>query len=210
MHPAVLAVGPWNGSWHEYRPYARVSGASRAFRCAIAAGRASADFEHPTLNPRVRGSSPWRRTRSGLMFCRFSRLRWCGPWAQVDQGMAARRAVGLAAPPGRPSGRWQPQFVLSAAGRRLRSARPGGRGQHRGRGPRPRRPSARGTGASALSRSTIVRAWRAPTGRPARREPPQVHPGVALSAVPRPRGGSVSTRRCARAVHTGPPLARNR
>ena len=30
---------------------------------------------------------------------------------------AARRAAGLAAPPGGPSGRWQPRFVLPAAGR---------------------------------------------------------------------------------------------
>src|SRR6516225_512798 len=72
MHPAVLAAGPWNGSRHEYRPYARVSGASRAFTCAIAAGRASADAEHPTLNPRVRGSSPWRRTRrSSRLTCTY-------------------------------------------------------------------------------------------------------------------------------------------
>ena len=62
----VLAVGPWNGPWNEYLPDVRVLHASGAFTCAIGAGRTSVDSERPSLNPRVRGSSPWRRTRPDL------------------------------------------------------------------------------------------------------------------------------------------------
>ena len=63
------AAGPcrsWNGSWNERRSHARVVGAFGAFTCAIRAGRASAAAQRSTLNPRVRGSSPWRRTHLDL------------------------------------------------------------------------------------------------------------------------------------------------
>jgi hypothetical protein len=59
-------MGPWNGSWNEYLPDVRVLHASGAFTCAIRAGRAFAAAQRSTLNPRVRGSSPWRRTRTEL------------------------------------------------------------------------------------------------------------------------------------------------
>jgi hypothetical protein len=85
--------GPWNGSWHEYRPYACVLGASRAFTCAIAAGRASADSEHPTLNPRVRGSR--------MVLIVALRKRWPLPLGKPPEkaafGRLSPRFTGLAA-----------------------------------------------------------------------------------------------------------------
>jgi hypothetical protein len=54
---------PWNDSWNDYRLYPCAICAFRASACGHCAGRTPGTPERPTLNPRVRGSSPWRRTR---------------------------------------------------------------------------------------------------------------------------------------------------
>jgi hypothetical protein len=57
---------PWNGSWNECRRKFCAMGAFRASTRCICAVRALLAPKRSPLNPRVRGSSPWRRTRTEL------------------------------------------------------------------------------------------------------------------------------------------------
>ena len=57
---------PWDDSWDEYRPYPCAMCAFCASARDICAGRTHGAAKQPTLNPRVRGSSPWRRTCENL------------------------------------------------------------------------------------------------------------------------------------------------
>ena len=57
---------PWNDSWNEHRLHQCAICAFGALACGHCAGRTPGTPERSTLNPRVRGSSPWRRTRPEL------------------------------------------------------------------------------------------------------------------------------------------------
>jgi hypothetical protein len=69
-----------DGSWNESGRRVGASSAFRAFSCAVCAGSALGVARRPSLNPRVRGSSLWRRTRTDLLYLipedRFLWVSW--------------------------------------------------------------------------------------------------------------------------------------
>jgi len=59
---------PWNESWNECRGIVVRCVRSGRPRGGVCAGSALGAAGRSSLNPRVRGSSPWRRTRPDLAF----------------------------------------------------------------------------------------------------------------------------------------------
>src|SRR5215469_8277530 len=93
--PPSSAWLPWDDSWDERQPYSCAMCAFCASICGIRAGRTPGAAKQPTLNPRVRGSSPWRRTRADLgkylLRCRAVRALSCGSSCSWPARVAPQR-----------------------------------------------------------------------------------------------------------------------